>query len=160
METYIIEKSEIESLEGLKKTHFLNKNAKRINKSLGDLTGLTGFGFHIIEVPPGKESTEFHVHHFEDECTYVLSGKGQVIIGSETHEISDGDFIGYRKGGEPHTMVNSGSETLKCIVVGQRLTHDVADYPNLGKRIYRNDGLPWDVVAHQNIDNPSGAGKK
>jgi uncharacterized cupin superfamily protein len=76
METYIIEKSEIESLEGLKKTHFLNKNAKRTNKSLGDLTGLTGFGFHIIEVPPGKESTEFHVHHFEDECTYVLSGKG------------------------------------------------------------------------------------
>lgn len=56
METYIIKKSEIEAMEGLQKTHFLNKNAQRVNKSLGDLTGLTGLGFHIIEVPPGKNS--------------------------------------------------------------------------------------------------------
>ncbi|USG61412.1 cupin domain-containing protein [Sneathiella marina] len=160
MDTYIIKKTEIEAMEGLQKTHFLNENAQRTNKSLGDLTGLTGFGFHIIEVPPGKSSTEFHVHQYEDECTYVLSGKGQVIIGSETHAISEGDFIGYRKAGEAHTMVNSGSDILKCIVVGQRLAHDVGDYPNLGKRIYRNDGLPWDVVDHQHVVNPADAGKK
>jgi uncharacterized cupin superfamily protein len=161
LKTYIVKKAEIETMEGLQKTHFLNSNAQRINKSLGDMTGLTGFGFHIIEVPPGKESTEFHVHQFEDECAYVLSGNGQVRIGDEIHDIGEGDFIGYRKGGAAHTMINSGSETLKCIVVGERLNHDVGDYPELGKRIYRNEGLPWDVVDHQYIDNPSsGVGKK
>ena len=56
MDKYLITREEIERNEGLKKTHFLNQKAQRINKSLGDLTGLTGFGFHIIEVEPGFES--------------------------------------------------------------------------------------------------------
>ena len=63
MKKYLVTKEEIEELEGISKTHFLNGNAKRINKSLGDLTGLTGFGFHIIEIQPGHESTEFHMHY-------------------------------------------------------------------------------------------------
>jgi len=76
---YIITKAEIEQLAGLDKTHFLNENAKRLNKSLGDQVGLNNIGFHIIEVPPGHESTEYHTHHSEDECTYVLSGHGTVV---------------------------------------------------------------------------------
>lgn len=159
MQKYIVRKAEVESMEGVDKAHFLNPDAQRNNKSLGDLTGLTGLGFHIIEVPAGKSSTEFHVHHCEDECTYVLSGTGTVVIGEDEHAIAEGDFIGYRKGGEAHTMINSGSEPLRCIVVGQRLAHDVGDYPEKGKRIYRNEGLPWDLVDHQHIDHPVG-GKK
>ena len=42
-------KSEIEDMEALSKAHYLNKDAVRSNKSLGDLTGLTGFGFHIVD---------------------------------------------------------------------------------------------------------------
>jgi uncharacterized cupin superfamily protein len=66
MDKYLVTKEEIDDYEGLSKTHFLNDNAKRVNKSLGDLTGLTGFGFHIIEIEPGRESTEFHKHYHED----------------------------------------------------------------------------------------------
>ncbi|MCZ4281115.1 cupin domain-containing protein [Kiloniella laminariae] len=161
MDKYVISKAEIEAMEGLEKTHFLNDNARRNNKSLGDLTGLTGLGFHIIEVPPGCESTEYHVHYNEDECSYVLSGTGKVIIGEEEHSIGPGDFIGYRAGGLAHTMINDGPEPLKCIVVGQRLAHDSADYPKLGKRIYRSNGKPWDLVNHEHIVTPGGlAGKK
>ena len=72
---YIIRRQEIEAMEGLAKTHFLNKNAKRTNKSLGDITGLKNLGFHILEVLPGYESTEYHVHHCEDECVYVLPAR-------------------------------------------------------------------------------------
>lgn len=50
MERYILSKQEIKDFEGLKKIHHLNSNAQRVNKYLGDLTGLTGFGFHIVEV--------------------------------------------------------------------------------------------------------------
>lgn len=152
---YIVRKDEIEAMPGLDKTHFLNKNAKRKNKSLGDLTGLTGLGFHIVEIAPGDESTEFHVHYHEDECTYVLSGTGTVVLGAETHQIGPGDFIGYRKGGLPHTMRNTGPETLRCIVVGQRLDHDMADYPNRQKRIFRQAGFPANVVEHRHIEEPS-----
>ena len=154
MSDYVIKKSQIDSMPGLSKSHFLNKEAQRINKSLGDLTGITGFGFHLIEVPPGKESTEFHVHYYEDECTYVLSGSGKVIIGDAEHDIAEGDFIGYKKNGEAHTMINTGAKALICIVVGERLAHDVGDYPAKKKRIYRNAGSPPNVVDLENIDTP------
>ena len=146
-------------MQGLAKIHFLNPNAQRVNKSLGDLVGLIGLGFHIIEMEPDRESTEFHVHHFEDECTYVLSGTGVVTIGESERAIGPGDFIGYPAGGDARTVKNTGAETLRCIVVGQRLAHDVADYPRLSKRVYRNTGLAWGLADHEHIQHPD-AGKK
>ena len=159
MDKYLVTKEEIEQLEGISKTHFLNENAKRVNKSLGDLTGLTGFGFHIIEIQPGYESTEFHKHYHEDECVYVLEGTAEAQIGDETYSVKAGDFIGYRAGGEAHTLRNNSNGLLKCIVIGQRLEHDVGDYPKLNKRIYRQKGMPWNLVDMENIHEPN-AGKK
>ena len=159
MDSLVLKKADIDAEEGLSKSHFLNKDAQRVNKSLGDMTGLTGFGIHLIEVPAGKESTEFHMHYFEDECTYVLAGTGKVIIGKNEYDIAEGDFIGYPKGGEAHTMINTGTDMLKCLVVGERLAHDVGDYPNKGKRIYRNAGMPWNLVDLVNIENPVGGAK-
>jgi len=158
---YLITRAEIDEIKGTEKTHFLNPNAKRTNKSLGDLTGLTGFGFHIIEVQPGHETTEYHVHHFEDECVYVLSGTATATIGEDEVEIAAGDFLGYRKGGLAHSIRNTGRDVLRCIVVGERLAHDVGDYPHQGKRIYRNAGQPWQLVDHDQIEDIGGAvGKK
>ncbi len=161
MHPNVLTSAQIDADEGLFKTHFLNDNAQRINKSLGDMTGLTGFGIHLIEIAPGKESTEYHRHFHEDECTYVLSGTGKVIIGESEHDIGPGDFIGYPKGGEAHTMHNTCTDTLRCLVVGERLAHDVGEYPNRKKRIYRSEGLPWSLVDYENIESPkAGAGSK
>ncbi|WP_226646950.1 cupin domain-containing protein [Microbulbifer variabilis] len=154
MNKSIIKNKEILEMEGERKVHFLNPNAVRRNKSLGDITGINGFGFHIIEIEPGYESTEYHCHKFEDECVYILQGQASVQIGDETHTVSKGDFIGYPANGLPHVMKNTGEGTLRCIVVGLRLDHDVADYPNKNKRIYRNKGLPWELVDHENIEHP------
>lgn len=156
----ILKREEIENMEGVDKTHFLNPNAKRLNKSLGDLTGLKRLGFHIIEIQPGFESTEFHNHYHEDECTYILCGSGVVTIGEIDYEVSEGDFIGYPAGGEPHTMINTGKNVLKCIVVGQRLPHDIGDYPRKNLRIFRDEKLPVNVVSMDDIDEPEGVGKK
>lgn len=147
-------------MQGLAKTHFLNENAKRINKSLGDATGLTGLGIHLIEVEPGCETTEFHVHFFEEEAVYVLSGTATADIGDEEYPIKPGDFIGYRKNGLPHTIRNTGSEPFRCLVIGQRLPQDVADYPRLGKRIYRNEGLSWDLADLDQIEHPKAGAKR
>ena len=159
MDKYLLKRDEIEAFEGLEKTHFLNDNARRRNKSLGDLTGLEAIGFHIVEIQPGRESTELHVHYFEEECVYVLEGEAEATIGEETCEVRSGDFIGYRAGGKPHKLRNTGADVFKCIVVGQRLDHDVADYPRLGKRIFRNRGMAWNLVSLDSIDQPR-AGKK
>ncbi|MHA7772131.1 cupin domain-containing protein [Roseibium sp. M-1] len=160
-ETYLLTATDIAAMEGTQKTHFLNPNAQRLNKSLGDATGLKGFGFHLIEVAPGRETTEFHCHYHEDECVFVLSGQAVAVIGDEEIAIGTGDFIGYRKGGLAHTIRNNGQETLRCIVVGERLVHDVADYPKLGKRIHRHAGMPWSLVDRENIKELGGSvGKK
>lgn len=159
MDNYLITREDIAALEGLSKTHFLNANARRVNKSLGDLAGITGFGFHIIEVEPGYESTELHRHYHEDECVYILEGEAEATIGTGIYPVRAGDFIGYRAGGAAHALKNTGTGPLRCIVVGQRLDHDTGDYPNQGKRLYRNKGMAWNLVDIAHIAEPV-AGKK
>ena len=159
MEKYLITREEIDAYEGIEKTHFLNDNAQRRNKSLGDLAGLNHIGFHLIEVQPGFESTELHVHYHEEECVYVLDGVAEATIGDETRMVRTGDFIGYRAGGAAHKLKNVGEAPLRCIVVGLRLDHDVADYPDQRKRLFRNAGRPWNLVDLDSIDEPV-AGKK
>ncbi len=159
-DTYLIAAAEIEAMEGLAKVHFRNPNAKRINKSLGDATGLTGLGIHLIEVAPGDETTEYHVHYHEDEAVFILSGTGTATIGEDDHAIGPGDFIGYRAGGLGHTIVNTGTETLRILVMGQRLDHDVGDYLRQGKRIFRNKGLDYGLVDLDAISNPMLGAKK
>nr|WP_298376242.1 cupin domain-containing protein [uncultured Halomonas sp.] len=142
----------IAEMTGQKKVHFLNDDAVRINKSLGDAVGLKNIGVHIITVQPGHFSTELHVHFFEEECIYVLSGSGTATIGTETQSIASGDFVGCPLNGVAHYMRAEGSEPLVCLVIGQRLAQDVTDYPNLKKRLYRNNG-EWNVVEHSNIEH-------
>ena len=143
---------EIARLPGAHKIHFLNPNAERINKSLGDAVGLKNLGVHLITVPPGKRSTEFHVHYYEEECIYVLSGRGTATLGEATHRIGPGDFIGCPTNGVAHDMINDGTEPLVCLVMGQRLAQDIADYPRLGKRLYRHSGN-WDLVDLASIEH-------
>ncbi|MGR3513324.1 MAG: cupin domain-containing protein [Paracoccaceae bacterium] len=159
-ETYLLTAEDIAAMEGLAKTHFLNPNAQRVNKSLGDATGLTGLGIHQIEVAPGCDTTETHVHYFEDEAVFVLSGNGTALIGDDSHLIKAGDFIGYRKGGLPHNIRNTGDDVLRLLVIGQRLDQDVADYPDKGKRIYRNAGMPWDLADLDGLEHPVAGAKK
>jgi len=51
-------------------------------------------------------------------------------------------------------MKNTGQTTLVCIVAGQRLAHDIADYPNLNKRLYRNKGTS-ELVEYNDITTVS-----
>lgn len=75
----------------------------------------------------------------EEECVYVLSGQGTA-------------FIGCPANGAAHAMQATGAEPLVCLVMGQRLSQDVSDYPNLKKRLYRNNG-EWTLVAHSDIQH-------
>ncbi len=143
---YIIRAAEIEALDGEQKAHFLNEDASCVNKSLGDLVGITGFGFHVMEVAPNQDSTEPHFHYREDECIYILSGTGRATVGDDVFDVQTGDFLGYRKGGLKHGLRNIGTEVLRCLVVGERGDTDVVDYPNKNKRMFRTNGLPWNVA--------------
>ena len=148
---YLLRKDEIHVMKGDVKAHFLNENAVCTSKVLGDPTGLTGIGVSIIEIPPGRDSTEPHLHHREDECVYVLSGEGAAQIGNDTVAIAEGDFLGYRKGGLPHGITNTGEKLLRCLVIGQRGDTDLVDYPEKDIRMFRTKGVDWNVMDREDI---------
>ncbi len=144
---------DIETIEGERRVHFLNPKADRIRKSLGDHVGLKNLGVHLVYIEPGSESTEFHKHYTEEECVFVLSGKGTLYIGDEIFPFGEGDFVGFPVDTDAHMIVNDGEEILICLVMGQRLTQDVADYPHKNKRLYRYNGK-WDLVDLEAITDP------
>ena len=93
--------------------HFLNHDARHIQKPLGDIAGLTKLGCHLIEVPIGSASCAFHQHICEEECVYILGGTGTARIGDTVLQVETVDFIPYPAGGEAHDLRNTGSNILK-----------------------------------------------
>ncbi len=156
-ETYVLSADEIGQKSGKEKTHFLNDHARRSEKGLGKATGLNEIDFCIVEVAPGDESTEHHKHYHEEECLYILEGQGTARIGADSFDVGPGDFVGFRAGGLAHSLKNTGSRPLRCITVSQRKDHDVSDYPRMGKRLFRNRDLTWNMVDVTVIDRPFGA---
>ena len=58
----------------------------------------------------------------------------------------DIDFIDYLVGIEAHNLRNTGSNVLKCIIVGQRLDFDIVNYSEQARRFYRANGEKGDLV--------------
>lgn len=137
---------DLTSLTEALNVHPINAKARRTISSPGDATGLTTLGINIFEVAPGDKSTEFHVHTCEDEAVFVLSGSGMARTGADTHPIHTGDFLGYPKGGPAHEIRNASDVPLRLLAIGQRLSEDVIDYPDQGKRLYRSAGKLNDLV--------------
>ena len=151
---FILKAEEIEGMKGETKIHFLNSNAVRLNKSIGDVVGLNHIGVHIVSVEPGRDTTEYHKHYYEEECVYILSGTGMAIIDGDSCSVEKGDFLGFPRNTVAHNIKNTGSDTLVILVMGQRLAQDVADYPDKGKRLYRNSGV-WEMVDLSDIQSIS-----
>lgn len=121
-------------------THFLNPQAIRFTRSLGDATGLQTLGVHRVRLKSGDVSTEFHFHHHDEEWVYILSGRGIAEIGNKKHRIGAGDFMGFVAGSKPHAMRNPHRADLVYLVGGNRWPTDVCEYPRIGKRRYRMNG--------------------
>ena len=134
----LLKSSDINKMEEKSKTHLLNLNAIRKTKSLGAITGLTDLGFQIMTVDPGHEYSEYHRHLYEEQCFYILSGHGEVIIDEESYPISVGDFLGLPKDGVAHTIFNNSDKSLSFICARVNLEQDVCDYPRKKKRLYMN----------------------
>ncbi len=130
--------------------HALNPDAVRHTRSLGDATGLTSLGVHLVRVKQGDDSTVYHTHHQDEEWIYILSGRGVAQIGERSVEVGPGDFMGFVAGSEPHAMRNPHAEDLVYLVGGNRLAFDVCDYPRIRMRRYRvngtNEYVSWDDV--------------
>jgi uncharacterized cupin superfamily protein len=136
--TELLKAADIAAMEGKSKAHLLNPDAIRVSRSLGGATGLTNLGFHMMTVMPGREYAEYHRHLYEEQCFYILAGRGEAIIEEQHHAIGPGDFLGFPKKGAAHTIVNTGDEPLVMLSARVNLEQDVCDYPRKKKRLYMN----------------------
>jgi uncharacterized cupin superfamily protein len=132
----LLKAADIAAMSAIRSVHTLNPNAIRHKKPVGDLTGLTQLGALVITLMPGHESSEYHRHHYEEECLYILSGQGEAHIDEAAYAVGPGDFLGFPCKGPAHVIVNTGNEPLMFLVIGQRLEQDVCDYPRKGVRLY------------------------
>jgi len=134
----IVTRKDMESMTPERRPHYLNENAVRVMRSLGEITGLKGLGVHHVELEPGRDSTEYHFHHAEEECVFMLSGELELLLGDERHTLRAGDFVGHPAGGAAHLMRNVSDSVATYLLFGQRLTQDTVDYPHAGKRLVIN----------------------
>ena len=80
------------------------------------------------------------MHHYEEEWIYVLSGRALATIDGEHYEMSAGDFVAFPTPSVAHQMANPFEEDLVYLMGGETLDHEVADFPELGKRMVRTGG--------------------
>ena len=136
----LVTTTEIAKTAGQDNRHFLNRNARHLQKPLGETAGLTKLSFHLIEVPIGSGPCALHQHFCEEECVYIFEGTGTARIGDTVLQVEAVKFIDYPPGVDAHDLRNTGSNILKCIIVGQRLSFDIVDHPGQARRLYRANG--------------------
>ncbi len=90
-------------------------------------------GLRLYRIAPGMQSTRMHRHLLQEEMFVILSGRGVLRHGDRRVEVKAGDFILYAAGDpEAHAFVNTGVEPLEYLATGNRVAHEVCEYPEDG----------------------------
>ena len=116
---------------------------KQVSEELGrkpsstDLLERHPFDVEISRVPPGKSNFPYHSHSMQWEFYHVISGTGRVRHQDGIDDIAPGDAFLF-KPGEPHELINNGTEDLVCYVV--------ADNP-MGESYHYPDSKKWMVLS-------------
>lgn len=104
---------------------------------LAAATGLVRTGVNLARLAPGKESFVYHSHQLEEEWIYVLSGRGVAEVDGKEYEVASGDFLGFPTPDVAHHLRNPFAEDLVYLSGGENREVEVADFPRLGKRMFR-----------------------
>ena len=103
--------------------------------TLGKPLGLVKLGVNVTAVKPGKAAYPFHSHRGNDELFVILAGSGILRLGTERHEVKEGDVIGCPAGDArtAHQLVNSGTTELRYLAISTLVDPEICEYPDSGK---------------------------
>jgi len=118
-------------------SHPWNPNSLVTGTRMSRLAGLQRVGVSKVMVPAGKESFIYHSHQCEEEWIYILSGRGLARIDDEEFEVNAGDFMGFPTPSVAHHLANPFDEDLVYLMGGETKNVEIADFPDLGKRMLR-----------------------
>lgn len=102
-----------------------------------DLRSRHPFDVEICHVPAGTAVCPYHSHSAQWEFYHVISGRGQVRDPSGLTEISPGDAFIFAPG-EPHQVINHGTEPLVLYIVADNPVGESCHYPDSGKWMVRS----------------------
>jgi uncharacterized cupin superfamily protein len=96
---------------------------------------LTKLGINLTQVAPGCAGYPFHSHRVNDELFFILSGRGELRLGSARHAVKEGDVVGCPAGGPEtaHQLINTGTEPLRYLSMSSNLDPEVCEYPDSDK---------------------------
>lgn len=84
-----------------------------VNDELSKDSAIEAF---LLEVSPGGEKGDREYGHAGMEFGIILEGQAELIYGSETYLLAEGDSV-YFPSDMPHLLRNSDEKTLKAIWV-------------------------------------------
>ena len=132
--------------------HPFNPHSEIRIRPLSRITGMARLGISHARVAPGKESFIYHTHHQEEEFMYILSGRGVAEIGEQEYEVAAGDFMAFPAPSIGHHLRNPFDEDLVYLTGGENRSVEIADFPRIGKRMYRTEDA-IDIVDHEHIED-------
>lgn len=116
---------------------------KEISEALGrkpqstDLKERHPFDVEITRIPPGKANYPYHSHSAQWEYYQVISGHGLARHEGGQTAIEPGDAFLFEPG-QPHQILNNGSEDLVLLVVADNPIGESCHYPDSGKWLVRS----------------------
>ena len=128
--------------------HQFNDQALRLTRTLSDAVGLQRIGVHLVRLPGGMESTQFHYHDSDEEFIYILNGRGIADIGESSFDVNAGDFLGFPAPSPAHLLRNPFTDELVYLMGGERNAADVVHYPRIRRSMIKSHGVrrwaDWD----------------
>jgi uncharacterized cupin superfamily protein len=100
-----------------------------LGKALCDVGGRAKIGFGLLELPPGCNTRPAHYHTLEEEHVYVLEGRMTLHLGEQEFALKPGSYVHF-PAAQPHHhyLENRGTESVRYIIVGERLASDEVVY--------------------------------
>lgn len=98
----------------------------------------------LWELPPGKKSFPFHMHHVAEEAMFVLSGTAKVRTPDAEIPIGPGDYVSFPPGDGAHQLINDGAVPLVYVGMAASKGMDIVEYPDSNK-VASVVGYPPDV---------------
>jgi uncharacterized cupin superfamily protein len=114
-----------------------------------DLNERHPFDVEVQRLAPGQTGCPYHSHSAQWEFYQVISGNGLVRHKDGTDPIAAGDAFIFGPG-EPHQILNNGTEHLVMFVVADNPIGESCHYPDSGKWLVRSPERQ--IIRSGNID--------
>lgn len=128
MKPYLINQDDVPWQTGLTQGRFGGER-----KNLTAHVRARSLDVRLVRLAPGQMYCPYHFHHAEEECFYILEGRGRLRYGSDERPLRPGDVIGCPTGPESAHQIIAGAEALVYLAISTFAPVEVCEYPDSGK---------------------------